>query len=267
MLFHMQESQKFITGRWQGLVREGWQDVFSDIRQLTDSGTVIVNKPDRVVRRIETAKGVIYYKRICGAGRGRGWYFLKSLLRQPRSLAVWQVSEQMRMAGVRCPLPLLAVCSCRFSGLCFEDILVTAEIPFPRISDLLQEAADNIVRADILQKAGQGVRELHEKGFVHGDCLPGNICMDSEERLIFLDNDRTRKKMRFSSRRAQLWNLIQFCSRAMKYRVDMHLLSAFWAGYYRHDPRPVAVLEREQLQILEKLHQRIARLEQEQRKK
>lgn len=263
----MQEIQKFIIGRWKGLVREGWQHVFSDIGQLADSCEVIVDKPDRMVRRLETPKGVIYYKRICGTGAGRSWYFLKSLLRTPRSLAIWHVSEQMRLAGIGCPLPLLAVSSCCFSSFCFEDILVTAEIPFPRISDLLKDAEDDIARASILQKAGQGICELHEKGFVHGDCLPGNICMDPGNRLYFLDNDRTRKQSRFFHRRAKIWNLIQFCSRAPKFLVDINLLSAFWAGYYRHDPRPVAVLEREQLQILEKLHQRIARLEQEQRKK
>jgi len=37
----MEEWQKFISGRWKGLVREGWQDVFSDIRLLADSGKVI----------------------------------------------------------------------------------------------------------------------------------------------------------------------------------------------------------------------------------
>jgi tRNA A-37 threonylcarbamoyl transferase component Bud32 len=262
----MQEGQKFITGRWKGLVREGWEEVFSDIPRLANSGEVIVDKPDRMVRRIETPQGVIYYKHICGTGTGRSWYFLKSLLRTPRSLAVWRVSEQMRLAGVGCPLPLLAVHSCRLSSFCFEDILVTAEVPFPRVSDLLRNADSDVLRSQILQKAGQGIRELHEKGFVHGDCLPGNICMDDEKKLIFLDNDRTRGKRSFLSRRAQLWNLIQFCSRTTKYLVDMHLLSAFWAGYYWCDPRPVAVLENEQRQMLGKLRQRIAQLEQEQRK-
>jgi len=262
----MQEGQKFITGRWKGLVRDGWEEVFSDIPRLADSGEVIVNKSDRMVRRIETPKGVIYYKYICGAGTGRGWYFLKNLLRTPRSLAVWRISEQMRLAGVGCPLPLLAVSSCRFSSFSFEDILVTVEVPFPQVSDLLRDAGCDDLRSQILQKAGQGIRELHEKGFVHGDCLPGNICMDDEKKLIFLDNDRTRRKSSFSPRRAQLWNLIQFCSRTTKYLVNMHLLSAFWAGYYRCDPRPAAVLENEQHQLLEKLQRRIAQLEREQGK-
>ncbi|MDD3952980.1 MAG: lipopolysaccharide kinase InaA family protein [Lentisphaeria bacterium] len=230
----MQESQKIIIGRWKGLVREGWQSVFADIHQLADSGEVIVDKPDRVVRRIETPNGVVYFKRICGAGTGRGWYFLKSLLRTPRSLAIWHVSEQMRLADLGCPLPLLAVSSCCFSSCRFEDILVTAEIPYSLVSDLLKDAADNAVREGILQKAGQGIRELHDKGFVHGDCLPGNICMGPDGKLIFLDNDRTAKKIGIVNRGARLQNLVQFCSHALTALPNQALLDTFLDSYDQH---------------------------------
>lgn len=256
----MQEIQKFITGRWKGLVREGWQSVFSDIRQLADSGEVIVDKPERVVRRIETPNGVVYYKHICGAGTGRSWYFLKSLLRTPRSLAIWRVSEQMRLAGVGCPLPLLAVSSCRFSSFCFEDILVTAEIPFPRVSDLLKDAEDDIARASILQKAGQGIRELHEKGFVHGDCLPGNLCMDDTGRLIFLDNDRTVQRSGDFTRPARLRNLLQFSSHALTVLPDQSLLNQFLDSYNQHtDSRGRSEKEA----VIRKLQPRIRKLEKE----
>ena len=259
----MQESQKYIGGRWKGLVREGWQELFSDIRQLEDAGEIIVDKPDRMVRRIDTPCGVVYYKHICGAGRGRGWYFMKSLLRQPRSLAVWHVSEQMRIAGLGCSLPLLAVSSCRLSSFCFEDILVSCEIPFPRVSDLLKEAPDNVTRADILQKAGQGIRELHDKGFVHGDCLPGNICMDSQGKLIFLDNDRTRRKGRFFPRKKQLWNLVQFCSHALTVLPNQQLLQHFLQGYDHPESPSIPESELEREPFMRLLQLRIAYLERE----
>jgi tRNA A-37 threonylcarbamoyl transferase component Bud32 len=259
----MQEGQKFITGRWKGLVRDGWEEAFSDIPRLADSGEVIVDKQERMVRRIETPKGVIYYKYICGAGTGRGWYFLKNLLRTPRSLAVWRISEQMRLAGVGCPLPLLAVSSCRFSSFSFEDILVTAEVPFPQVSDLLRNADSDDLRSQILQKAGQGIRELHEKGFVHGDCLPGNICMAPEGRLFFLDNDRTRRKSLFCSRKGQLWNLVQFCSHALTVLPNQQLLQHFLRGYEQTTLSSGSVSEREKDLVLRMLQRRVSHLERE----
>lgn len=259
----MQQYLKYIGGRWTGLVREGWQKQFSDIRQLEDAGEIIVDKPDRMVRRIDTPRGVVYYKHICGAGKGRAWYFLKSLLRQSRSLAVWHVSEQMRLAGVGCPLPLLAVDSCRFLSFCFEDILVTAEVPFPRVSDLLKEAPDHVARAGILQKAGQGIRELHDKGFVHGDCLPGNICMDSQGKLIFLDNDRTAKKHAIFARGARLQNLVQFCSHALTVLPDQALLNQFLDSYDQHGNNPEAQPRIDKEAVIRKLQSRIRKLEKE----
>ena len=259
----MQESQKIIIGRWKGLVREGWQSVFADIHQLADSGEVIVDKPDRVVRRIKTPKGVVYFKRICGAGTGRGWYFMKSLLRTPRSLAIWHVSEQMHLADLGCPLPLLAVSSCCFSSCRFEDILVTAEIPFPRVSDLLKDAKDDLARASILQKAGQGIRELHEKGFVHGDCLPGNICMDNAGKLVFLDNDRTVQKSVDFARVARLRNLIQFCSHALTVLPDQSLLNQFLDSYNQNKVDKAAPWGADKEVVTRKLQQRVSKLEKE----
>lgn len=256
----MSDSHKFVSGKWKGLVRNGWLEQFGDIDQLLSAGVAVIDKPDRIVRRIETTRGVVYCKWIRGSGKGQGEYFLKSLLRQPRSLAVWRVSEAMLAAGIGCPLPLLAASSHAFSRFRFEDIMLSAEIPCPRISDLLRETRDINEQIRILYQAGQGIRDLHEKGFVHGDCLPGNICMDTTGKLFFLDNDRTARKSGFFARNARLRNLIQFCSRTLTWLPDEELLSYFLDGY---DQGKNSQKQLKRGAFMAKLRKRVAQLEKE----
>ena len=259
----MNGSHKFVSGKWKGLVRNGWLEQFGDIEQLLSAGVAVVDKPGRTVRRIETARAVIYCKWICSAGRGQGEYFLKSLLRQPRSLAVWHVSEAMLAAGIACPLPLLAASLRTFSRFRFEDITVSAEIPYPRVNDLLREAKDTDERVHILRQAGQGIRELHEKGFVHGDCLPGNICMEKTGKLFFLDNDRTVQKSGLFVLKARLRNLVQFCSHTLTVLPNEKLLSHFLDSYkeWEGSKKVPGILRK--AAVIKKLQCRVAELEKE----
>lgn len=262
----MSSVKKYKNAGWKGFIRAGWEDIFSDLDKIAVSGEQVLVKLNREVRRIETDKGVVFYKKVVYSKKtfpANLISFLSYFLRRPRSLSVWKVSEQLLQADLGCAIPIMATYSYKFSNLRCEDIFVATEITFPLISILLKEAASEELRKEILNKAGLGIRELHDKGFIHGDCIPGNICMDEKGKLYFIDNDRTVKYTGMRPAYEKRRNLIQFASRALTLINDDEEINSFLMGYYINDKRQEKIISNEQNNFREKLKKRVGELENE----
>ncbi len=192
---------KYIRHGWRGYIAAEWQDIFSEPGQwLADNpGQLIVSYPSREVRRLETRRGVIYAKIIRALTdpglSGRDFIsFLKWYCRPSRAIATWRISNQILQAGFHCARPVLALR--RRSGWGYPlDIFVSEEVQAPVLSESLPQWRHDLAKlAAIL---GRELAVFHQAGFVHGDCILRNLCLDAEQRLVFLDNDRSKRRSRF----------------------------------------------------------------------
>jgi hypothetical protein len=95
------------------------------------------------------------------------------------------MGEALRRAGFTAPETLAAA---RRRG---EGLLVTRDVGG---EDLLTAVAARrgAAKRALLATLGTTVGRLHAAGFVHGDLVPSNLRV-AGERLVFLDNDRTRR--------------------------------------------------------------------------
>lgn len=236
---HLPALRPFQSRRWRGWVDASWQPVLAELDAwLTDHpGTVVVDKRARTVFRVETPQGVVYVKimrHLQERGRpfkrllaGLKWYF-----RPSRALAVLRVSSAMLSRGIGCPEPVLA--ARRRSRLGWpEDIFISREVASPSVNRLLHEQRDGGAQAGVMVSVARAVARLHNQGFVHGDCLPGNISLDADGMACFLDNDRTWFAPVLGARRARMKNLLQFLSRLPPVLDHVGLADVFLNAYYQ----------------------------------
>ena len=250
-------------GSWKGMVRQGWEETLQKPEKFCQLGESVIDKADRSVRRWESPLGNVYVKRIYSpqAPSARLLTYGKNLLRPPRSLQVWRVCEALLEAGLRCPKPLLAAYDYRLHALASEELMVAAELPYPLFSKKIRESDLAAEFKSLLQAAGKGIRKLHDKGFVHGDCIPGNMCIDQENNLYFLDNDRTARLSLLGARQARLRNLVQFSSRTLPLLPESKLMHEFIQAYYLTDQRQSDVVKQEQQKFKQMLELRLEQLE------
>jgi len=215
----MSSIQPYRSGNWRGIIDPQWQEPLSDLDQwLRDHpGAKVVAKKSRTVSRVETPNGVIYVKIIHRLQeRGSAWKMLfagiKWLFRPSRAIATFQITDAMLDKGIGCPEPILA--ARRRNALGWpEDVFICREVPYPTLLSLFN-TTDNIPSRDaLLANAAHGIAALHNQGFIHGDCIPGNLCLAPDQSLCFLDNDRTQPMPLMLRRRARLNNVVQFLSR------------------------------------------------------
>lgn len=215
----MSSIQPYRSGSWRGVVHPQWQEPLSDFDQwLRDHpGAKVLAKKARTVSRVETPNGVIYVKIIHRLQeRGSAWKMLfsgiKWLFRPSRAAATFRITDAMLAKGIGCPAPILAARRRNAVGWP-EDIFICREVPYPSLSSLLKAADNAAARDAIIANAAQGIAALHNKGFIHGDCIPGNLCLAPDQSVFFLDNDRTCPIPLLGKRRARLANVIQFLTR------------------------------------------------------
>ncbi|MGI5922662.1 MAG: hypothetical protein GX945_01615 [Lentisphaerae bacterium] len=207
------------SGDWRGIVHPYWQSSLSDLdRWLDDNpGTKVVAKKARSVTRVETPNGVIYVKILHRLQeRGSAWKMLisgiKWLLRPSRAIDTFWITDAMLDKGILCPEPILA--ARRRNALGWpEDVFICREVPYPSLLSLLNAADDASARDAMLVNAAQGIAALHNQGFIHGDCIPGNLCLAPDQSIFFLDNDRSSRMLPLGKRRARLANVVQFLAR------------------------------------------------------
>jgi hypothetical protein len=125
----------------------------------------------------------------------------KDLFRDSKALRALKQGEALRRQGFSTPLPVAAgeERSFRFLGRAF---LLTVAVEGSPLPVFLQECSSAPLGADGLRKKRESLRQLaleirrlHQSGFVHGDLIPSNILVRSDQSkgtFFYLDNDRTR---------------------------------------------------------------------------
>lgn len=216
-----EEVKEYNACGWRGYVHADWSDEFSDLDSWLSqhSGTVVVEQPTRRVSRVECVGGAVYVKHIETLVDGRHffkdiWKRLKWRFCANRSLRTWAVTRSMRACGIGCAEPLL--CARRTRGMGAEEVFIAREVPYVSVPSALSEHANSSALVErILSEVSVGLAAFHRPGFVHGDCIPGNLLYDiAQGRVYFIDNDRTFRYQVGSLvwRTGVKRNLIQFCN-------------------------------------------------------
>ncbi len=168
---------------------------------LESMGEVISAKNGHLVKKLSWCGRPAYAKWFQPSHGFVPW--LKRKFRKPLATRLFHIHQEMLEAGIGCPEPFLAATAADGTAL-----FICAELPFPSIVRIFKDADSNSFEA-LFRTAAASVAALHRAGFIHGDCLPGNICLSPDGQSFFIDNDRTRKGQ--SKRRREV-NIIQFCS-------------------------------------------------------
>lgn len=229
---------------WHGFAAPGWEDV-ANPEALANAGTEIVRKPDRMLRRITTPHGTIYVKWLFPLRGGtlfaRIVRTIKRLIREPRVFTIWTVHHQLKAEGLGCPKPLFAL-----KGRNGVQLFAAEALTLPTLAQCLSSAADITEKEELLRIAAEAIRRLHDASFVHGDCLPGNFCIDDDGNPFFLDNDRTARRPPILLKRGINANIVQFCSRACKFFPSETFVDVFLDAYFAHErqltPREIAAI-------------------------
>ena len=128
--------------------------------------------------------------------------FLQSLkwrFRPSRFLRVLAISQELQRAGFLCPRVILAA---RKRPSLFgnpTDFIILETARGRMVVDYLA-GGDGLARLEgearrgLLVLMGHELARLHNAGFVHGDCHPGNYFWEEgTEEFCYIDNDRTSK--------------------------------------------------------------------------
>ena len=194
----------YSQGAWRGFAAQTFREANLTADALENMGELVVDKPNRVVRRMHILGGEAYAK----------WFspprnILKQCFRRPLAFRLLDIHLAMLEAGIGCAIPCLAAVEGRLG----RQLFVYRAIPFPGLHIQLREA--DAEKANTLYlAAAQAIAQLHRRGFVHGDCLPGNICLAEDGTAFFIDNDRTAKSFFPLRQYQERRNLIQFCAHA-----------------------------------------------------
>ncbi|MDX9978913.1 MAG: lipopolysaccharide kinase InaA family protein [Lentisphaeria bacterium] len=262
----MSEFSSFRSDAWRGSVHRAWLAPLAELDSwLTGNpGSRVVDKPARQVRRVETPQGVVFVKiiRLPSEQEQPGKRLLgiiKWYCRPSRALAVFAITKSLLEQGIGCPEPILA--ARRRSSLGWpEDVFISREVLYPTILQLLSETDDPAGQQTILAHAARGIAQLHTARFIHGDCIPGNICLSPEGKLIFLDNDRTCRTSPFRSHRARFKNLVQLLARLPQGSQREENIDHFLETYRQHAGVDIAMTPAQQAQLARQTQARLAHL-------
>lgn len=192
-------DSRYTSGSWKGRVAANWREKLQNFEQWNrdHAGEIVVSYRSRKVSRVHTPKGILYVKTIWGltdpgmTGKDP-LSFLKWVFRPSRALAAWRVSQRLLEAGFLCARPVLAVRQ-RSSFGYPTDVFISEEVAAPLLSDILPNMSES-EQEKLALLLGRELRKFHAAGFVHGDCILRNICLTSDEKLVYLDNDRSKGK-------------------------------------------------------------------------
>ena len=187
----------YSSGSWHGRIAADWQAEFQDFEhwQLEHSGDTVVSYRSRKVCRVQTPRGTLYVKTIWGltdAGMtGRDpLSFLKWVFRPSRALAAWRISQRLLAAGFHCARPVLAIRRRSIVGYP-TDVFISEEVSAPVLSEVLPNLSAE-QQLDLARLLGRELQKFHAAGFVHGDCILRNLCLNPDNELVYLDNDRSK---------------------------------------------------------------------------
>ena len=135
------------------------------------------------------------------------WNRLKWRMRPSRMLHTWQISQDLQASGFVCPDSQLAARKRTWRPFGWPtDVLVMSPIGGQPVSELLHRKPPQ----EILSAIANELARFHAAGFVHGDCIAGNLFLQTDGRLAFIDNDRTMRTSFWDCTARIRRNLVQF---------------------------------------------------------
>ena len=191
---------------WKGQALADLAENMPDPAILCSMGESIVERPNRTVRRGTLQGKEVYIKCYRENSEQRPWW--KRVFQRKKCFQVLEISRQLLAAGIGCPRTFLA------ADRQWEELTVLEGLEFPTISNLcwyMQREEQREEWKRLCRPVAQAIASLHRAGFIHGDCIPGNLCINQNQKVFFIDNDRTRRCFWFRKRQ-QMRNLIQFCA-------------------------------------------------------
>jgi tRNA A-37 threonylcarbamoyl transferase component Bud32 len=235
----------FESAGWTGYVRADSLDLLTGADPLA----YCLERPHEKVKHRRTVRTVrselpigTAYVRHDAAPKTR-WY------RRARVFHTLKVHRMLAASGVAVPSVILAVRRGTRTGT-GEELLVTEAVTGSKFKKLLHTAASDPDRGRLLALASAAVAALHQRGFVHGDLLPGNMLVAAPDgHIVFIDNERTRQITWPLFHHFRRRNLAQLAFRISQ-DCGQELLERFLDGYYTHYPLPARARLREQQAVL-----------------
>lgn len=158
----------------------------------------------------------------------------------------YQICRRMQAAGFGTPTILLAAWS--GSGPGMQSLLVTRAVEAPTLDACVRAGGDREQMSRVLRMVGRRVAELHQRRFVHGDLLPGNVLLvGGGDDLAYLDNDRTRRWPIVPPETVRMQNLAQLLFRLMSrvaWRSTRQMLLSYFDAMGMPERRRRAVLRK-----------------------
>lgn len=222
---------------WKGLVRREWLDRVRDLdKWLEDNpGQLLVNRAGRTVSHVVVDGEDVYVKIVRTLDDGEGgryflklWKWFKWRFLGGRAMKSLAVAALMRKAGLCCAETILAVR--RTHLLRAEEVFISQGVPHPSVIKLILDTADVEERKSILHGVADELCDFHCHGFLHGDCIPGNLLWDGKH-IHFIDNERTQLANGCLLQRGVRRNLVQFCFRLIWRTGDFTLAEYFLTCY------------------------------------
>ncbi len=164
---------------------------FFNSEQIENLGTKTVLSGRGNLRRVELSSGAALLRQYRHGGLLRfltGSRFCDG----ERPLRELVLTAQIFQAGIPTPPPLAAVA---FGSFPFYRLFyLSQEIQGQDLLSFLQKEKDNLLRQQVLDRAGQLIRRLHDFGAFHADLHPKNLFVENEtQRVLILDLDRSQK--------------------------------------------------------------------------
>lgn len=143
----------------------------------------------------------------------------KDFFRRSKAVRSLMLTESFGGLGFNAPIAIGAGEE-RHANLLRRSFVVTLPVPGRALPLFLRDHVERGAPAISLRQKRQAlaqlareIRRLHDRGFVHGDLVPGNIFVaptkDGTMNFWFMDNDRTRRYPNCLPQRFWLRNLIQ----------------------------------------------------------
>ena len=245
----------------EATIEDGWFRLAEDEVAATlkkpeyyiEKGCEVVRYNNRVVYRLEEDNGAVLYAKWlypqneCFRKRFVKW--VKRLFRGPRVKHIYEIHRDLLASGFGCPEPVFS--AWRADEL--TELFVSKELAVPCVHSLLREN-QHARTMKILKIVAADFRRLHQAGFVHGDAIPGNICVEEDKyKVYYLDNDRTRRSR---SHHQAMRNLVQFCSHLPFYCSLPEASKIFLEAYGVSASEGNALLSAIQRRILEIIAER-----------
>lgn len=243
----MADSNKYHSGAWHGVIADDWRDELANLdRWLAEHpGEVVASYPSRRVTRVKTARGIVYVKEIYALTdtglKGKDFVsFLKWVCRPSRAVQAFAISELLLNSGTNCAKPVLG--ARKRSGCLYPtDIFITEEVKAPVLSDILAKEKDPTRLNKLVFTLGRELCRLHRAGFVHGDCILRNICLEPSSTVhcvdnqvgtvYYLDNDRSKYKDWYCFWISPRRNVSQLGYSIMRITNDTSLTKIFLNSY------------------------------------